>query len=606
MPKKKSFPTVTDQFCGAGGSGQGATAALKRHGGEVTQALNHWRLATETYSTNFCKTRVYCTDISACDPRNFESTDGLITSPECTTHTPAGGNTHRQLKKQMDMFDKNIIDPATERSRATMWDVCRFAEYHKYNFIIVENVIEAKTRWPLFETWLQAMHVLGYKHRCCYRNSMHHHPTPQSRDRMYVVFWKEKNRAPKLDYMPEAHCYKCAAPTVGVQSWKNPAKKFGKYNQQYVYRCHKCNTEVTPYYYAAFNCIDWSDRGTKIGDRKLKFYEEGYKGQKWLPLSPNTLARIEHGRDKYGDQILQVTNKNPGFCNPITKASGTILTVNGHSLFIPFVQLNEQASCSPMTRGIHEALQSQLTRQTMGITFPPFIVNGKQNTGIDFRVKSTADAINCITTEHGFGIAMPFVVGSDFNNDSKVRDLLNEFSTRTTHQSDGVVMPWIIEMNRTGECMPAHENATSTITAGGINHALFHSFITEGKGFSKSREVTEALSTLTTKEYHGLLTEDSLKSFLSYNYNGVQTSHITEPHDSVTTKERASLIGYKQPALEDCYYRMLKPRETKLAMGFHPDYKILGSGKDQVKQCGNAVTPSAMEWFTERCVESLM
>jgi DNA (cytosine-5)-methyltransferase 1 len=242
MPRKKSYPTMTDQFCGAGGSGQGASAALKKFGGEITQALNHWKLATETYSTNFQKTKVYCTDISACDPRNFDSTDGLCTSPECTTHTPAGGNTHRQLKKQMDLFEKQIIDPATERSRATMWDVCRFAEYHKYNFIIVENVVEAKTRWPLFDTWLQAMHVLGYKHKCCYRNSMHHHPTPQSRDRMYVVFWKAKNKAPKLDYMPEAYCYKCAAPTVGIQSWKNPEKKYGKYNQQYIYRSEGCSS----------------------------------------------------------------------------------------------------------------------------------------------------------------------------------------------------------------------------------------------------------------------------------------------------------------------------------------------------------------------------
>jgi hypothetical protein len=44
----------------------------------------------------------------------------------------------------------------------------------------------------------------------------------------------------------------------------------------------------------------------------------------------------------------------------------------------------------------------------------------------------------------------------------------------------------------------------------------------------------------------------------SYNYNGNQTSHITETTDGVNCKERMSLINYKEPELEDCFYRMLK------------------------------------------------
>jgi DNA (cytosine-5)-methyltransferase 1 len=40
-------------------------------------------------------------------------------------------------------------------------------------------------------------------------------------------------------------------------------------------------------------------------------------------------------------------------------------------------------------------------------------------------------------------------------------------------------------------------------------------------------------------------------------------------------------------------------------MAFERDYQILGSGKDQVKQCGNAVTPPVMEWLTDMCIQSL-
>jgi DNA (cytosine-5)-methyltransferase 1 len=88
------------------------------------------------------------------------------------------------------MFGKLDVDPGDERSRATMWDVCRFAEAHHYKIIIVENVVEAR-HWAPFPAWLHAMDLLGYSHQLVYLNSMFAHPTPQSRDRMYIVFWKK-------------------------------------------------------------------------------------------------------------------------------------------------------------------------------------------------------------------------------------------------------------------------------------------------------------------------------------------------------------------------------------------------------------------------------
>jgi DNA (cytosine-5)-methyltransferase 1 len=88
---KNSYVTVTDQFCGAGGSSLGAVAA----GAEVKLALNHWRLAIETHNHNFPDTLHDCTDISACDPRRYPSTDILITSPECTNHSIAKGKNGR-------------------------------------------------------------------------------------------------------------------------------------------------------------------------------------------------------------------------------------------------------------------------------------------------------------------------------------------------------------------------------------------------------------------------------------------------------------------------------------------------------------------------------
>jgi DNA (cytosine-5)-methyltransferase 1 len=193
-----------DQFCGAGGSSLGASLA----GAEIKLALNHWKLAVETHNSNFPNTDHDCTDISAVDPRRYPATDILITSPECTNHSLAKGKI-RKWQQQLDMFGKLDVDPGDERSRATMWDVCRFAEAHHYKIIIVENVVEAR-HWAPFPAWLHAMDLLGYSHQLVYLNSMFAHPTPQSRDRMYIVFWSKALRTPDLDIRPIAHCPRCA------------------------------------------------------------------------------------------------------------------------------------------------------------------------------------------------------------------------------------------------------------------------------------------------------------------------------------------------------------------------------------------------------------
>jgi site-specific DNA-cytosine methylase len=178
--RKSSDITVIDQFCGAGGSSQGAQSA----GARVVLAMNHWQLAVETHNTNFPDVLHDCVDISACDPRRYPRTNILITSPECTNHSPAKGLKRKQ-QAQLHLWEIPTIDPAAERSRATMLDVPRFAEYHQYECIIVENVVEARD-WILFDEWLLMMQKLGYAWETVYFNSMFAHPTPQSRDRSKV------------------------------------------------------------------------------------------------------------------------------------------------------------------------------------------------------------------------------------------------------------------------------------------------------------------------------------------------------------------------------------------------------------------------------------
>lgn len=350
--RKPTYITATDQFCGAGGSTQGLTKA----GAEVRLAMNHWRLAIDTYNTNNPKVDVDCTDISAVDPRRYPTTNILVTSPECTNHSIAKGIPRR--KYQMDMFDKGLIDPAAERSRATMWDVPRFAEYHQYEIIITENVVDA-ARWVMWDSWLHAMHSLGYDHEVVYFNSMFALPTPQSRDRLYVVFWKKGNKKPDLEFRPVAHCLHCDIDVKAIQTWKKRVK-WGRYGFQYFYRCPNCHKEVTPYYYAAFNMLDFSIPSERIGDRKVA-------------LRPKTMERVKYGWDKYGQQVLVVTGRytsgvdcrvKPANTHPFPTQPGDA----SHAVLMPWmIDVAHSQGTGRYSRSLAEVSPTQTTAQTLGI-----------------------------------------------------------------------------------------------------------------------------------------------------------------------------------------------------------------------------------------------
>lgn len=323
MVRQSSSITITDMFCGAGGSTTGAVQA----GAEVKLAINHWKRAIETHNTNYPNTLHALTDLHKANPRRFPSTTVLLASPECTSHTLAKGK-RRTNQQQMALWETGEPDlevEAEERSRCTMWTPLDWAEYHEYQAVILENVVDAQ-RWRPFPAWLEAWRLLGYDFEIVYLNSMHVHPTPQSRDRMYFVAWKRGNTRPNLKITPLAYCPRCTKNVQSVQSWKNPTRRYGKYRQQYVYVCPCCVMEVTPYYYAAANAIDWSLPAPRISDRAK-------------PLQEKTLRRIAYGLEKFARSPFTVqVNKTSDRVRALsTDAFPTQTGVNGLALVSPLL-----------------------------------------------------------------------------------------------------------------------------------------------------------------------------------------------------------------------------------------------------------------------------
>lgn len=350
--------TLTDLFCGAGGSSTGAVAIP---GVTVRIASNHWDLAVETHNTNHPGADHLCADLSAVDPRRFPRTDLLWASPECTNHSVAKGR--KRADAQPDLFGEVLPDAAAERSRATMWDVPRFAEVHRYQAVVVENVVDA-WHWEPFRAWLLAMDSLGYDHHVVFLNSMHAQAfgpgAPQSRDRMYVVFWRKGNRRPAIERVtaPAAVCPvhgDIRARQIFKRAERTP---WGRYRQQYVYTCsvRGCHQIIEPHYRPAADIIDWALLGQRIGDRDR-------------PLAEKTLARIRAGIERYWAPLLvPVEGRDGKQAAPVGQPARTMTTRNETGLLVPTggTWRNDATTTD-------QPVPTRTTRENDGIAMTPFI-----------------------------------------------------------------------------------------------------------------------------------------------------------------------------------------------------------------------------------------
>jgi DNA (cytosine-5)-methyltransferase 1 len=549
--------TVTDLFCGAGGSGLGATAVP---GVELVMAANHSARAIETHAANFPATEHDCADISQVEPRRYRRTNILWASPECTNHSVAKGR-RRKSTAELTLFDDEPLhDDVAERSRATMWDVVRFAEVHRYDAVIVENVVDAAC-WPPFHAWLAAMDAYGYDHHVVFLNSMHAPAiaaprAPQSRDRMYVVFWRRGNRAPELEIRPRGWCGHCDREVECRQSFKArgrnwPLARWGRYRAQYLYTCTTpgCGRQVEPHVLPAASAIDWTVPGERIGDRQR-------------PLSDKTLARIRAGLERYGQPITleaagNTFERRPGVRTwPVDGPTATLTTT-----------------------------------ATRAIACVPLLVpaGGTRNE----TAAAVTDPFRTRTTTENEGLLVPV----------EARDRLRAASTRepmrtqTSRHETALVVPYY----GTGRARPATPHALPTMCT--VDTAGL-AFVAELRGGSSdARPVTDPLATVCASGNHHMLVRHN-----TARGNPAQMcTPVGEPIRTLTTAGHQSLVGWPSelPAVDDCTFRMLQVSEIQAAMAFTPDYVITGNKRERVRQLGNGVTPPAAEWLIRAVVAAL-
>lgn len=461
---------VTDYFCGMGGSSTG----LRNAGWTVKLAANHWDRAIETHSANHPDTEHLCADLQAVDVRYLPHTRALWASPICTEVSPAGGRRKKTKHGQPGpgLFeDHGHVPPeAFERTRVTFWEVIRACEVHRYDAVMIENVVEAAD-WELFDIWLSGMTTLGYDHQFVSVSAAHvGSPTnpraPQWRDRIYIVFTRHGIRRPDLEPRPAAWCPKCDADVPAVQWWKRPGRRIGKYRAQYVYVCPVGNHgPVEPYVAPAAAAIDWTDLGVRIGDRP----DLGMR-----PLAAGTMRRIEMGLRMISDPALIAA----AFIAPI---GGTWRT-EADPVDLP--------------------MRTRTTADCDGLITPPMVMAVNHDSG-PRAIPVGALPLPTRSTKNGEALVMSEAFITMLRNHGAATPIDEPLRTLSTARHHGLTVPpgaMLMSPASGGKAKPVTEPTPALVTT------TRPMLVIPYRRGAKPHSPADPLSTQATREQHGIMT----------------------------------------------------------------------------------------------------
>jgi DNA (cytosine-5)-methyltransferase 1 len=628
-----------DLFCGYGGSSQGIHAS----GADVRLAANHNQLAIDCHAANYPNTEHCRADLSDPDQADYIDVQDLPparflwASPSCKFHSQANSKKLYALGSQRRFFEEEFDQVAyanSERSRVTMVCPLRYAAKHHPELVVIENVVECAKWGPdkdgsTFRWWLSEWSKLGYEHETLFLNSQFFPPCPQSRDRMYVVFWRRGNTPPNLNYLPTALCIsdRCQGAIVKAeQTWKPrtrawPLDRWGKYESQYTYNCPDCRARVHPVAWPAYTAIDWTNLGPRMDERE---------SLGMAPLADTTMERIRRGLMKFrgGPPIVipakavwgsdhQVTDPFSCQTSQQDKAlaiQGAVLPV-GSEHGLPR-RLDETISTVTASGGSQAFIGRAVVADTSHTHSAAHRGANRTRSMVDQLQTLTADShVPVLATE---GITIPNA-GNTFEHGgySRSKALSDSMFTQHTTLAFGFAhTPMTVKLRGTADAqlsgsVESIADSLDTISAGGGHHgiaspALFQKINGEA-GDTAWHHVGERLNTVTGRDTHGLIVLPWIDQWRS------DPAAISEQLATVMTHARHSLASIEANCdpitdadLQQVRFRMLDPDpELRRAMAFDDSYILLGNKSQMTSGLGNAVTPPVAQWVTERCLESL-
>lgn len=564
-----------DLFCGGGGFSKGFALACRELGikGVRLIAINHSVAAIEAHKRVAPWAEHHCARVDQLDPRKLVPEGRmkiLIASPECTNHANARGGR-----------------PINDQSRATAWDVVKWAQELYIEHILIENVREIMDWGPLgatgrplkshkgeiFQAWTEAIRKCGYvlEHRILNAADFGGATT---RQRFFLI----ARRRGRIHWPEQTHA-KDANKTGdlfrGLKPWRG-----------------------------AREIIDWSLKGESIFTRKK-------------PLAKNTLARIEAGLRKFGGQAAEpflVILKGRSTAADIDQPLPTITAQNRHlAVCEPFmVGLEQTKSNSPQVRSVGEPTQSITTAGRIGLV-EPFMVPIDQKSQGDRGARPVSEPVPTIITQPRIGLVEPFILQQQ--SGGVPRSTKEPLPAIAAKGAQALVQPFIVPFfgERKGQKPRTHSVAEPlpVVTSHGAG-ALVEPFIVQTNhgtdkkrnNSGRTRSVRDPLTTITTGGRSHALVEPFL---VKYNGTGKANS-VKEPLPTVTGVER---LGLAEPTAEpapggvaiDILFRMLEPHELEKAMGFDGN-EFTGTKKHRVLMVGNAVEVNTAKALVRAILDS--
>lgn len=344
---------IVDLFAGGGGASLGIEMALGR---SVDIAINHSRAAVAMHERNHPRTRHYCEDVFAVDPREAvgrRKVDLLWASPDCTHHSRAKGGKPRERKR-----------------RALAAVVLRWAAMVRPRLILLENVEEFASWGPLddegypirelagryFDAWVADLELQGYtvERRLLVAAD---YGAPTTRRRLFLVARRD------------------GAPIV----WPEPTHGAGR---------------ALPWRAAAAEVIDWSLPCPSIFERSK-------------PLAEATMRRIARGIRRYVLEaaepfIVPVTHPRDARVHRLSEPLRTVTCAPRGEMALVSPALiqtsyGERKGQAPRTLDIHKPLGTVVASGQKHALVAAFLAKhygGNEGPGTDLR-----RAVDTITTQ---------------------------------------------------------------------------------------------------------------------------------------------------------------------------------------------------------------
>ncbi|WP_436493415.1 DNA cytosine methyltransferase [Actinokineospora sp. HUAS TT18] len=179
--------------------------------------------------------------------------------------------------------------------------------------------------------------------------------------------------------------------------------------------------------------------------------------------------------------------------------------------------------------------------------------------------------------------------------------------TRTAKIGDGLASPpflvpsggtWREDPTSVGVPMPARttreNDAILCPPAGGAFYVKNYGGHADPKHMVKPVD-KQPLGTVTASDHHALV--------IPYR-RGAKPHRLDQPISTVATREQHALM-HPAVAVEDCRYRMLRPREQLRAQRFPDSYLVTGNIGEQTMQAGNAVSSNVAQWLAHQVAQVL-